>query len=107
MAKDHSVKPGDGVAKLAFLYGHFPDTIWNHQKNATLKAEREHMDILLENDIVHIPDLQTKKVICSTNGRHRFRRRGVPALIRIQILDANEPLVNTPFKLTIDGIVLD
>ena len=36
--------------------------------------------------------------------RHRFRRKGVPQFLRIQLMENDEPVANMGCQITIDGI---
>jgi len=107
MPTDHVVKQGDGLASIGELYGFFPDTIWNHATNAKLKKKRKDMNVLLEGDVVAVPDLRAKSEDAATEKIHRYRRKGVPAKIRLQLLDEAEPMAKQKYKLDIDGRVFE
>lgn len=81
------VRPGDGMASIAFARGFFWETLWNHPANAALKAARRTPEILLPGDRVTVPPLRPKVVAAETARRHVFRRRGVPARIRFCLRD--------------------
>lgn len=95
------VVQGDSIASLAEAYGHFCNTIWEHADNAELRATREHMNVLLPGDVVVIPDRTVKEVAVMTGRRHQFRRRGVPALLRLQLYWNDKPCAGESFELTI------
>ena len=104
MPKTHKVRSGDGISPLALEHGFFPDTIWNHPENKKLKETREHPNALVPGDLVHIPDRVQKTVGEPTDNRHRFRLRGVPAKLRIQLLSPEgEPRADQSYTLSIDG----
>lgn len=48
-----------------------------------LKQQRRDPNVLYKGDEVFIPDLRIKEVSCTTGQKHRFRRKGVPEVMRI------------------------
>jgi hypothetical protein len=103
MPKQHIVQQGDTTISLSEQFGLFALTIWNDPANASLREQRGDMNVLLPGDVLTIPDLRQKIEDCNTNARHVFRRKGIPALLRMQIFDYEEPRVNQAYTLTIDG----
>ena len=101
----HKVKPGDCISSIALDHGLFPDTIWNDPDNAALKTKREDPNVLLEGDQVVIPDKQPKEVTKPDAQRHRFRRKGVPEMLRLQFLGDgdSQPWADEPYTIDIDG----
>jgi hypothetical protein len=91
MGKQYVVTENGCIASLAFEQGFSPDTIWGHPENAKLKELRGDPNVLLAGDLVYVPDLRTKKLSCTVDGKHRFRRHGVPAKFRLQLLDEDLP----------------
>jgi hypothetical protein len=103
----HIVQRGEGVTLLAERYGFAPETIWNDDANAALRRERDDMNVLMPGDEVTIPDKSPGDVGCRTGARHVFRRRGIPARHRLQILDHGEPVPDAPYRLTIDDVTFE
>lgn len=99
----HVVTDGDTITKLAFQYGFFVDTIWENAANASLKRQRVNMDILMPGDEVVIPDKRIRQETRGIDERHKFVRRGTPAVFRLQLFDLEEPRVHQEFTLTLDG----
>lgn len=95
------VKQGDCISSIAYSYGFLPDTVWNAPENERLRTHRgENGRILKAGDVVFIPDKRQKEVSASTDAKHRFRRKGVPEILRIQILDVHgEPRPNVAYEL--------
>ena len=54
--------------------------------------------------MVVIPDKRLRNEPAATEERHRFRKKGVPAKLRLVLLDNNnQPRSNEDFTLTVDG----
>lgn len=103
MPKEHKVKQGECIASIAFEHGFHPDTLWDHADNASLRSQRDSGYVLLEGDLVHVPDLRLREVQAATGRVHRFRRRGVPEKLKIQLLDVDRPRANLAYVLEMDG----
>ena len=105
MAKEHKVRQGECVSSISYDYGFFPDTLWSDSANKKLRDKRKNPNVLLQGDVVIIPDKRTKDISCDTEQTHRFRRKGVPENLKVIIEDEHdEPRRNQPYVLTIDGI---
>jgi len=107
LAKKHKIKQGDSVIQLSEEYGFFAQTIWDDPDNSQLKEQRPDMDCLMPGDVVAIPDKTEKQVDGATEKRHRFRRKGVPAIYRLQVFDIEEPRANQKYQLVVDGHILE
>ncbi len=105
MLKDHKVRQGECISSIAFVYGFFPDTIWNDPANAELKQKRKDPNVLFPGDTVYIPTRRLKEEPGGTGQKHRFRRKGVPAKFRLRLLLNDEPRMSEPYILDIDGIL--
>jgi len=51
----HVVRRGDTVAELAFRRGATVAEVWEHPKNAELKAKRKNPDVLAPLDLLYLP----------------------------------------------------
>ena len=100
-----TVSQGDSIPSLAKEYGFFPDTIWNHGANAALRAKRKSMNQLYPGDKVFIPELDKRIENRPTDNLHKFKRKGVPAKLKMQVMLLGEPRKNEPYVLQIDGKV--
>lgn len=103
MATLHEVRKGDCISSIAFEYGFFPDTIWNHPQNAELKAKRQDPNVLFSGDRVFIPDIRIREEPRDTGQDHWFRRKGLPHLLKIQMRYFEEPWPGLTYTLQIDG----
>jgi hypothetical protein len=102
MPIQHNVQSGDCISSIAFQYGLFPDTIWNDPANAALKAKRKNPNVLAVGDVVVVPDKRERKELAATGKRHTFRRKGVPARLRLRLQENGKPLANLAFVLNGD-----
>jgi peptidoglycan hydrolase-like protein with peptidoglycan-binding domain len=104
MPIEHTVRSGDCISSIAFENGFFPATIWNHASNQSLKSKRADPNVLLPGDKVVVPDLEKKELSKPDAKRHRFKRKGVPDVLRLQVRDENDkPLAHRSYTLEIDG----
>lgn len=99
----HEIRQGETVISLSEIYGFFAETIWNDPANAQLKEKRRDMNILMPGDIVVIPDKLPKEVNRETNNVHKFQRKGIPAVFRLQMFEMEEVRANQKYCLTVDG----
>ncbi|HEX9982653.1 MAG TPA: peptidoglycan-binding domain-containing protein [Thermoanaerobaculia bacterium] len=103
MTTRYEVKEGDCLASIAFEHGFAVDSIWEHPDNAELKKARGDGYTLLPGDLVTIPDLVPKAVPCVTGRTHRFRRRNVPEILRLELYDDEKPRARVAYTVEIDG----
>jgi Putative peptidoglycan binding domain/LysM domain len=103
---EYKVKQGDCISSIAEKHGFSPDKIWDHPDNANLKEKRKDQNILFHGDVVFVPDKEDKEESGATEQRHRFRKKGVPAKLHLQLLEDDEPRANESYTLIIDGNLL-
>ena len=99
----HNVQQGECISSIAEQYGFFPETVWSDAANAELRSKRGHANALAPGDQLTIPEKRVKKVSVKTNAVHKFVRRGVPAMLRLNLEDQGKPLAGQPFELIVDG----
>lgn len=97
------VQVGDSIPSLAVDYGFFWRTIWEFGQNAQLKALRKNPNVLLPGDEVQIPDKQERHTNKPVDAMHKFKRKGEPAVIRLQFKEEDEPLANEPYVINFDS----
>ena len=105
MPISHTIQDGDSVIRLSDQHGFFATTIWNDAANADLRSRRTDMNVLLAGDVVVIPDKRPKERPAQTGRLNVYRRRGIPAVYRLQLFDIEEPRANQEYRLTVDGEV--
>jgi hypothetical protein len=108
MPVNYVVKQGDCLSSIAHKYGLLSETVWNDPNNRELKDSRKDSEVLLPGDVVYVPDPVARKESGGTETRHRFRRKGVPLVLRLQLLDLEgDPRSGLPYALDIDGKVIE
>lgn len=103
---EYTVKQGDCISSIAKKNGLFWEKVWDHPNNSQLKQKRKDPNILYPGDIVFVPDKEEKEESGATEQRHRFRKKGVPAKLHLQLLEDDEPRANESYTLIIDGNLL-
>ncbi len=87
MPEDYVIQQGDCLHSIAVSRGLLWQTIWDHPNNSELKALRKDPNILKEGDKLFIPDLEIRQESRGTDQKHVFTRKGVPAILKLRILD--------------------
>ncbi len=100
---EYRVKQGECILSISKCYGFLWETLWNHPKNSNLNSKRNDPTVLLPGDIVFIPVKEEKVESGSTEQKHRFRRKGVLAYLKIRLLKSGEPRSNLNYTIEIDG----
>lgn len=101
--QEHPVRQGECLNSIAYENGFTWQTLWNHPSNAELRRLRQDPSVINPGDVVNIPDLQPYQDSGNTEVRHRFRRKGTPAKVKVQIKRNDEPRANQPYSLDVDG----
>ncbi len=101
---EYKVKQGDCLSSIAEKHGLFWEKIWNHPKNAKLKEQRKDPNVLYPGDVVFVPDKDNKEESGATEQKHRFKKKGTPAKMKLRMLKNDQPRSNEPYRLNIDGI---
>ena len=102
MPLKHVVTKGECISSLAYMYGFFADTLWNDSSNSSLKNKRKDMNSLFPGDEVNIPDKRKKEVSFPSGKIKRFKRKGVPAELRLQIVKDEKEIANAHYEITVD-----
>ncbi len=100
----HRVSQGENLESIAFLYGHFARSLWDDENNAALREKRPDPNVLHPGDEVFIPGLRERQESRPVDRKHRFRRKGVPSLVRVRALVRGRPLAEQPYTVEADGV---
>jgi hypothetical protein len=101
MPVTYVIEQGDCLSSIAEKTGFLPETIWN--TNPDLKQIRNNPNALLPGDQLIIPDRNLKEYDRSTDQRHTFVRKGVPARFRLIVERYQKPVAKKRYILTVDG----
>ncbi len=99
----HTVVQGECLSSISARYGFAWETVWNLSQNSQLRSLRPDPNLIYPGDEVFIPDLTEKQETKAVEARHRFVLKGVPAKLRIRVLNNGEPFENRKWKCRIDG----
>jgi hypothetical protein len=102
-ASEYIVQAGDSVDSIAFARGFFPGTLWDDPRNAELKRLRVDRNVLMPGDRLVIPAKKNKTASVATGATHQFKRRGVPAVFRFQLIQDGQPRADQPYTLLLNG----
>jgi len=102
----HQVGMGESIPSIAADNGFYWETIWNHGQNASLKAKRKDPNQLLPGDQVFIPDLTPKTESRGTDASHKFKLKGTPIKLKMQLNMLDQPRANEAYVLKIDDQLL-
>src|ERR1051325_629326 len=91
MPEEYILKQGDCISSIAYERGFFWETLWNHSRNSELKTRRKDPNVLMAGDSLFIPDLAVGEEAGATEGRHRFKLKGVPAKLRLRLIKNKPP----------------
>ncbi len=87
MPENYIIQQGDCLHSIAMNRGLLWQKIWDHPENSTLKSLRKDPNILKEGDTLFIPDLEVRQESRGTDQKHVFKRKGLPAVLKLRILD--------------------
>lgn len=99
---DHVVEPGTCLISLSEHHGFFWQTLWEHPENRDLRSKRRDPWVLLPGDRVAIPEKRLKQETASTDKKHTFVRKGIPAKLRLEFHEDDRPLSDLPYLVAID-----
>lgn len=101
--KSHSVAQGECFFSIAEDHGQHWKTLWEDPANTGLRQERKTPYILLPGDVVSIPAVRLREETRAANMTHSFRRKGVPANLRLRLLKNGEPRKGMTWKASLGG----
>lgn len=99
--KPHIVKQGDYLTRLAATMGFDLNEVWNHPKNAELKARRPNYDILCPGDVLFVPDKAKEGLRFEPGAVNRYRARVPKVKLKLEFRSSDSRLANAEF--TVEG----
>ena len=101
---EYVVQQGECLASIAYENGLLPDTLWNHPKNASLKAGRKDPNILMPGDRVYIPEVREREESCATDGTYIFQLSQPTEMLRVVLLDSDgNPRKSLQYTIKLKG----
>jgi len=102
------IKTGDCLESIAAAEGFDPEAVWASGENSELREKRGDPHVLLPDDELVLPEKEQRDESVATEQTHRFRRKGVPSVIRIRCLDEDgEPLKGWEYTLTLGSETIE
>src|SRR5579863_5892923 len=100
---DHVVQPGDCFSSLAKENDYYNyRTLYDHPDNATIKGTRANPNMLVEADVVKIPDKRQKKVALVLDGEKKFVVDRKKTKLRVAVNDVEDKAPTaSKLKLTV------
>ena len=94
------MRQGDHLRRLAHARGVSPESIWEHDDNADLRAARESMEALLPGDILWLPSEPAGGVAIMPQQSNSYRAHVPWVDVELTLRDAaGEPLANASVSL--------
>src|SRR3990170_3615968 len=103
MPHSHTAARGESVESIAYAHGLFWETVWDDPGNAALREARAEPNVLAAGDVLVVPDLRPKEEQAATGRRHVFRRRGVPSVLRVRLLEGSTPRAGLAYTVEAGG----
>ena len=101
---NYVVQDGECMNSVASQFGFFWETLWNLPENADLKNVRKNPMVICAGDRVTIPEKRIRWAEKPAEAKHTFRRKGVPAKLRLRLMNEGEPRKSEACQVEIDGI---
>lgn len=95
----HVVRQGEYLRKLAYRFGVAPDDLWNHPKNADLKARRSNIDALCSGDLLFVPSKQKDGLPLTKGVVNRYVATVPRVTLTLRLRDGDEPMKNEPYVI--------
>lgn len=102
--KPYVVRQGDTLTTLSLQRGFDANEVWNHEKNAELKALRGDMDVLYPSDLLFLPDKPASTVPIKAGAANAFKITLPTITLRIAFADEEGPYAGEEF--VVEGIAL-
>jgi hypothetical protein len=101
----HKVEEGDDILSLAFDAGVPVSKITDAPGNGFLGENKRSTTILKRGDAVEVPDFEEGNQDAQTENRTKFTVQGLKAELNLILMRDGEPVRNTNYRITIDGVL--
>lgn len=107
--RKYNIRQGDTILKIAQKYRLPWEKIWDDPQNKELRDSREDdPDLLMPGDVIVIPEIETKKVDCATEKKHRFKAKVPKREFYLELIDSEgELLGDHTYKLKIEHQIFE
>jgi hypothetical protein len=103
----YRAKQGDCIGSIAYSHGLTWEKVWNHPNNAKLKEQRDP-NLLFPGDEIFLPPLDRRTESVSTDQRHRFKVKDVPAKLHLRLVDIDDTTrAGLDYTINVDGRFFD
>ena len=99
---NHLVKFDESLRSIAHDVGMSWETIWNHPKNAILRAKRVPQ-VLRNGDVVFIPPIEPRKAEAAVGKRHHYTKATSFETLKIQLILDGKKRRPDGWRLEVDG----
>ena len=106
---DYTIVTGDCLSSIARRFG-FADyrTIYDHPRNADLRASRPNPNVLFPGDVLFVPEKEPRVETRPTDARHVFRTRVPSTRLRLRLTDRHDrPRAGVEYKLSVGPIIVE
>jgi len=97
--RQHVVKQGEHLAKIADAHGVAPDLIWDHPANRQLRELDRSPGVLAPGDVLTIPAPPTAPLALRARTHNAFEANVARVSVRVQLQGDDGPLANAPYVL--------
>ncbi len=103
--KTHIVKKSECFASIAQKYGfHDAEIIYNDPANSELRSKRDNLHVLVEGDLIYIPEKLNKTRKLAANSAVTFTVKGLLTELHLVIEGTDaKPLCNKLYELEVAG----
>ncbi|MFO0630564.1 MAG: peptidoglycan-binding domain-containing protein [Polyangiales bacterium] len=100
--RSYVIRQGDYLTRLGARMGFDPQNVWDHPKNADLKARRKRWEVLAPGDVLAIPDDTRAPRPLAQGGQARFVAKVPRVRVTLRYQADDGPLAGEPY--VIDGL---
>ena len=100
---EYTIQEGDCIDSIAYAHGLSWEKVWNDPNNSKLRGLRDP-NMLLPGDKLFIPEKELRIERASTEQKHRFKRKDVPAKLHLCFIDdKRQPRADIGYTLVVNG----